>query len=370
MKIAIVINTSWNIYNFRKGLVQALLHRGDEVVAVAPHDKYTQKLLGWGCAYEPLDIKSSGMNPVEDLVLISQLRKILRKTKPDIVLTYTIKPNLYGSIAAGSLGIPCICNVSGLGTTFLWKGIVKKLAIALYDFSFRYNKWVFFQNADDQREFLKFIKLDSHKTSLLPGSGIDITSFVPIEADNLNGTVFIMISRLIIEKGVRDYIEAIRIMRTHSSHLEFYLVGELDETHARAIEKEELTQWVDEGIIKYVDHLADVRPLIAKAHVVVLPSYREGTPRTLLEGGAMGKALLASDVPGCREVVKEGYNGFLFKKQDPVSLAEKMKEYLRLNQEAKLEMGKNSRKWIEQTFDQRLVIDLYLSKIADLTHKV
>ena len=176
----------------------------------------------------------------------------------------------------------------------------------MYDFSFRYNKWVFFQNADDQGEFLKFIKLDSHKTSLLPGSGIDITSFVPIEANNLNGTVFIMISRLIIEKGVRDYLKFIRIII--ALHLEFYLVGELDKLASITSHQEELTQWVGQGIIKYVDHLADVRPLIAKAHVVVLPSYREGILRTLLEGGAMGKALLASDVPrmsrGCERRVQ------------------------------------------------------------------
>ena len=367
MKIAIVINTSWNIFNFRKGLVQALIQRGDEVVAVAPYDNYTDQLIAWGCVFEPIKIEGTGMNPAKDLLLLARLRKILRKTQPEIVLTYTIKPNLYGSIAAGSLGIPCICNVSGLGTTFLWTGIVRSLAIALYNFGFRYNKWVFFQNEDDQREFLSLIRLDRLKTSLLPGSGIDTHSFLPKQSNVKGKTVFLMISRLIIEKGVHDYIEAIRLMKSNSEELDFYLVGGLDEAHARSIKGEELEQWVDEGLIKYIDHLSDVRPLIEQAHVVVLPSYREGTPRTLLEGGAMGKVLLASDVPGCREVVKDGYNGFLFEKQNPESLAGTMRKYLSLSAEVKLEMAKNSRDWIEQTFDQQLVIDIYLDKIEDLT---
>ncbi len=367
MKIAIVINTSWNIYNFRKGLVQALLKRGDEVIAIAPKDEYSEKLIGWGCQYEPLEMEGTGMNPVKDLFLLSALRKILKKIRPDVVLTYTIKPNLYGSIASGTLNIPCICNVSGLGTTFLWTGIVRALAVRLYNFSFRYNKWVFFQNAEDSHDFLKIIKLDPAKTSLLPGSGIDISAFTPTKSSVQGKTVFLMISRLIIEKGVRDYIEAIRLVKKQMDNIEFQLVGALDEAHARSISANELKEWIDEGLIVYTDHISDVRPVLAQAHVVVLPSYREGTPRTLLEGGAMAKVLLASNVPGCREVVKNGYNGFLFDPQNPQDLADKMLDYLNLNEEVKNEMASNSRVWIEKTFNEQIVIDLYLEKIQQLT---
>lgn len=367
MKIAIVINTSWNIYNFRQGLVQALLKRGDEVVAIAPPDAYVDQLLAWGCTYHPVRMDGTGTNPVKDLLIIFRLRKIIKRTKPDVVLTYTIKPNLYGSIASGSLNIPCICNVSGLGTTFLWTGLMRTVAVKLYNFSFKYNKWVFFQNHEDRQDFLKITNLDFKKTSLLPGSGINIEKFSPARSTGTDKTVFLMISRLIIEKGVRDYIEAIRIIKPKYDNLEFHLLGGLDEGHARSISKSELDGWIDQQLVIYTDHQSDIRTLMSRADVVVLPSYREGTPRTLLEGGAMGKVLLASNVPGCREVVKDGYNGFLFEPQNPQDLAQKIEDYLLLSSQDQNTMGINSRKWVESTFDEQIVINAYFEKINQVT---
>jgi glycosyltransferase involved in cell wall biosynthesis len=366
VKVAIVINTSWNIYNFRKGIVQALLDRGDEVVAIAPHDEYSDELKKWGCEYIPIEMTGTGMNPFKDFLLMIKIRQAMKRAKVDAVLTYTIKPNLYGSIAAGTLGIPCICNVSGLGTTFLWTGMVRNLAIQLYNFAFRFNKWVFFQNEEDQIEFLSLIKLNPKKTSLLPGSGINTSQFVVTPVPSGDKIVFMMIARLIIEKGVRDYIEAIRILKLTNKNLEFHLIGSLDETHARSIKKEELESWINEGLIIYTDHLSDVRPAIANAHVIVLPSYREGTPRTLLEGGAMGKVLLATDVPGCRQVVLNGVNGFLFKLKNPKDLAAKMKLYLSLSNSEREEMSRKSRERIETVYDESRVVELYLQKLNEL----
>lgn len=366
MKVAIIINTSWNIYNFRKGLIQFLLDRGDEVVTIAPRDEYTKKLVAIGCEFVPMEMSGTGMNVFSDIGLFFSLKKILKEVRPSIILTYTIKPNIYGSIAAGQLNIPSICNVSGLGTVFLRKRILRMIATQLYTFSFRFNKWVFFQNDEDRDDFLFHVKMNAHKTSLLPGSGINISEFEYSSYRQNEKTVFLMISRLIVEKGVRDYIDAIKIIKKSRIDVIFRLVGNLDSTHKRSITREELDSWIKEGLIEYQEHLPDVRKEIALANVVVLPSYREGTPRTLLEGGALGRALLASDVPGCRHVVKHGENGFLFEAKNPTSLVEAIKCYLNLSDESKLKMSLESRKIVEKKFDERIVIEKYNRKIEEL----
>lgn len=365
MKIAIIINTSWNIYNFRRGLVRCFLDRGDEVIAIAPGDAYSKKLQDLGCRLIDLPMSASGMNPFTDFVLLLKLRGILKEERPDVVLTYTIKPNIYGSLAAGWLGIPCICNVSGLGTTFLWKGWVKKMATTLYSFTFRFNSWVFFQNTDDGEEFGRFVRIDMSKTSLLPGSGVDVDYFKPGSPPENSIPVFLMISRLLVEKGIYDFIEAIRILRRKGRKAEFHLIGGLDEEHSRAVSRSELEEWIEEGLISYQEHIEDVRVAIVKADVVVLPSYREGTPRTLLEAGAMGKPLIATDVPGCNHVLIDGYNGFLCKVKNPNDLAAKMSLFLSLNDEEQFQMAQNARQSIVERFDERLVIKLYSDKIDE-----
>lgn len=363
MKVAIMINTSWNIYNFRRGLINFLLERGDEVLAIAPKDDYTQKLEELGCSFRHLDMSASGMNPVTDLGLMIAMRRILRGERPDVLLTYTIKPNIYGSLVTSGLKIPCICNVSGLGTVFLWKGTVKKIAVGLYKRAFKKNSWIFFQNDEDRKDFLEFIPISESKTSLLPGSGINTTHFQPLQVDPNAEPVFTMIGRLIVEKGVYDFIEAIRLVKKKKPQTHFRLIGELDETHSRSIKREELDGWIEEGLIEYVPHLSDVRDAIATSDVIVLPSYREGTPRTLLEAGAMGKPMIATDVPGCRHVVEDGENGFLCKLQSPKDLSAKMLLFLSLSEEEKRLLANNSRKRIVEKFDERLVIDEYIRLI-------
>ena len=366
MKVAIMINTSWNIFNFRKGLVQAFLDRGDEVVAIAPPDNYSNRLTELGCSYRPLEINASGMNPVIDFGLILTMRRILKDEQPDVLLTYTIKPNIYGSLASHGLHIPCICNVSGLGTVFLWKGAVKKLAVRLYKYSFRRTSWVFFQNDEDRTDFINLIPIPLNKTSLLPGSGINTEHFKPIAVEPNEQPVFTMIGRLIVEKGVYDFIEAIRLVKKRKPNTRFRLIGEFDPSHARSIKKEELDSWIAEELIDYVPHLTDVRDALATSDVVVLPSYREGTPRTLLEAGAMAKPMIATDVPGCRHVVKDGDNGFLCKVQSPKDLAAKMLLFLALSSQEREQMAITSRKMIVDKFDEQIVIDHYLKLIDDL----
>lgn len=308
----------------------------------------------------------SGMNPIQDMVLTRRLFHILKKERPDVVLTFTIKPNIYGSLVADWLGIPCICNVSGLGTVFLWKGYVKKLAISLYTFAFRFSSWIFFQNNEDRDDFLSAVTIKSSKTSLLPGSGIDVERFRPVKANKGDKPVFLMIARLLVEKGVYDYIEAIKILKSKGVDAVFQLIGTLDGSHSRSIAGSDLEKWISTGLIEYMEHIEDIRPVIAGVDAVVLPSYREGTPRTLLEAGAMGKALIATNVPGCKHVVLDGKNGFLCKLKNPKDLAAKMQLYLSLSGAEKSEMSENARQSIVDRFDQNLVIEQYIYKINQL----
>ncbi|MEQ8239802.1 MAG: glycosyltransferase family 4 protein [Cyclobacteriaceae bacterium] len=368
MKVAIIINTSWNIYNFRRGIIEHYLGLGDEVLAIGPRDEYSQKLEDLGCQYFELPMSGSGMNPLKDLILLYQHWNLLRKIRPDVVLTYTIKPNIYGSIASGWLGIPCICNVSGLGTVFLWKGWVKKVASALYTYAFKKNSWVFFQNEDDRIQFLEAVNLDRNKTGILPGSGINIERFAYSKPEFSETPIFLMIARLLIDKGVYEYAEAAEKYLSDGRKGIFWLIGEKDPEHKRSIDLAKLSQWEKAGTLKYFEKVEDVREIILKSEVVVLPSYREGTPRTLLEGAAMGRALIATDVPGCREVVEHNKNGFLCSVKSGKSLYEALSLYADLAQSKRIELSKYSRIKVEKEFDENIVITRYAEKIGELTN--
>ena len=369
MKVAIIINTSWNIYNFRRGIIEHYLSLGDEVFAIGPRDEYSQKLEDFGCRYFELPMSGSGMNPLKDLILLYKHWNLLRVIRPDVVLTYTIKPNIYGSIACGWLSIPCICNVSGLGTVFLWKGWVKKVASTLYNYAFKKNSWVFFQNKDDRIQFLEAVDLDRRKTGLLPGSGINIKRFTYSKPEFSEIPVFLMIARLLIDKGVYEYAEAAEKYLKQGHRGVFWLIGEKDPEHKRSIDLDKLAQWEQAGTLKYFEKVEDVREIILKSEVVVLPSYREGTPRTLLEGAAMGRALIATDVPGCREVVENEKNGFLCKVKSGESLYEAISYYADLTLEQKMKLSQNSRLKVEKEFDENIVIKLYTEKINELVNK-
>ncbi len=366
MRIAISINRSWNIYNFRSGLVKALIAEGHEVVAIAPKDKYSKLLMKMGCRFFPLEVENTGSNPVKDLSLYLEYLKIYKKIEPDIVLQYTIKPNIYGTMAAKRLEIPVINNVSGLGTVFLNNGLVSLVAQLLYKVAFRNTDLVFFQNEDDRSEFLKKIRLPHLQTDLLPGSGINLSDFAPQPSLNGSSFTFLMISRIIKDKGVYEYVNMARKARESGIQATFQLLGEMDTKHRRGIQMEEMQAWQEEGIIQYLGATDDVSAVIKEANCVVLPSYREGTPKTLLEGAAMGKPLIATDVAGCRQVVQEGENGFLCKVKDEQSLFDAVDKMYKLTPGQQEQMGQKGRQYIEKNYDEKLVIDKYLYWIDKL----
>ena len=366
MKVAITLNTSWNIHNFRMSLIQALKKEGHEVIAIAPHDEYTSKIIEAGCEFEDVTMDSRGANQIRDLGLTLELYGIYKRVKPDVILHYTIKPNIYGTLAASLLGIPVINNVSGLGTIFLNEDWISKIALTLYRFSFRFPKKVFFQNQEDYQLFMDKQLIQKNICEVIPGSGIDLNEFIPKKKkDKLEGEAFefLMISRLIIDKGIREYVAAAAILQERGMNAKFNLLGKLDELHSRGISVEELNFWIKEGFINYLGSTDDVRPFIHKSDCVVLPSYREGTPRTLLEAAACAKPIVASNVPGCNNIVDDKLNGLLCKVKDEDHLALKMKEMYYLTPELRDEMGVKGREIVERRFDHKLVIERYLKAI-------
>ena len=364
MRIAIVLNTSWNIYNFRLNLLKSLQKEGHEVHAVAPEDDYTSYLIEEGLIYHPVKMDSRGANPIKDFALILELRGIYRRIRPDVVLHFTIKPNIYGTLAAASLGIPVINNVCGLGTVFLKKGLISKVAVLLYKMSFRFANKVFFQNSDDLELFINKKLVRKDQADLVPGSGIDLSRFTPVPLQSGKPFTFLMISRLISDKGIMEYVKAVEQLRKEGIPARFQLLGAMDPRHKRGIPKAIIQQWIDAGTIEYLGTTQDVRHFIQQADCVVLPSYREGTPRTLLEAASMGRPLIATAAPGCRQVVEHGKNGLLCKIKSAEDLAEKMRTMAGFPESKLQELSLNARKKVEQEFDESLVISKYLRTLS------
>lgn len=367
MKIAIVLNTSWNIFNFRMNLIKALIAEGHEVHTIAPNDEHTPLLIQAGCIHHNVRMDSRGANPIKDSALVLELLLIYRKISPSVILHYTIKPNVYGTLAAAMLRIPVINNVCGLGTVFLKHNLMSVIAILLYRISFRFARKVFFQNADDLKLFIERKLVTPQQADLVPGSGVDLQKFAPMEFTRNEQFTFLMISRLITDKGVMEYVDAVRSLKRKGVNARFQILGAKDPQHKRGIKNEVIDGWIESGVIEYLGTANDVRPHIEKADCIVLPSYREGTPRTLLEAAASCKPIVATDVPGCNHVVVDGFNGLLCKLKDADELAEKMERMAGLSDEELITFGKNGRAKVEAEYDEALVIRKYLSEIVTLS---
>lgn len=368
-RVVISTNASWNVVNFRRGLVEALQKDGFSITVFAPADEYTPRLRDMNVEHYPITMNRKGVSPVEDLKLLRDYYAGLRDVKPVAYLGYTAKPNVYGSIAARALGIPVINNVAGLGTAFIKGGIFAKTMSHLYRFGFGRSATVFFQNSDDLDMFIKGRIVRPSQVRLLPGSGIDLKRFsakpVVSARQTRGGLVFLLVGRMLWDKGIGEYVEAARIVKAQWPHARFQLLGFLDAENRSAISRSDVEGWVREGLIEYLGHADDVRPYIAAADCVVLPSYREGLPRVLLEASAMSKPLIATDVPGCRHVVDDGSNGFLCEVRSSHSLSEAIQRMLRLEPEDLFAMGLAARLKVECEFDEQIVIDSYLTAIKD-----
>jgi glycosyltransferase involved in cell wall biosynthesis len=366
MKVAIVLNTSWNIYNFRMNLVRSLQAEGHEIHTIAPNDDYTHYLTEAGCIHHSVKMDSRGANPVKDLALIFELYSIYKSVRPDVILHYTIKPNVYGSLAASFLKIPVVNNVCGLGTVFLKDDLLSSVAMFLYKISFKFPKKVFFQNPDDLKLFLDKKLVPANTVDLLPGSGIDLTRFKPMNFQRNQKFTFLLISRLITDKGILEYIDAVKKLKAEGLEARFQVLGAIDPKHKRGISREVIQEWINSGTIEYLGTTKDVRHFIELADCVVLPSYREGTPRTLLEAASSSKPIVATNVPGCNQVVEDKFNGLLCNMKDSDDLADKMRSMANFDDETLKAMGVNGRRKIEAEYDESIVIDKYLHTLKEL----
>jgi glycosyltransferase involved in cell wall biosynthesis len=358
-KIIVIGNYTPMLINFRGPLLKKMAENGHEVLACAPDASLDiqGKLKAFGVAYRDILIDRTSLNPVRDIYTVFRLISLFRKEKPDVILSYTIKPVIYGSLAGRIAGVPRIFSIiTGLGYAFsdggLKEWLVGAVARFLYRLSLGANRRVFFQNPDDRDIFIRLGLLRGFEQSaLINGSGVDVKFFQP--APFPEKVSFLLIARLIKDKGIFEYVKAARIVKARYPQARFRLVGWIDEG-PQEISRTDLDSWVKEGVIEYLGRLDNVRPAIADASVYVLPSYHEGTPRTVLEAMAMGRPVITTDAPGCRETVQEGRNGFLVPVRNAEVLAERMERFIK-HPELIARMGKESRRIAVEKYDVRKV---------------
>ena len=362
-KVILVSRCAWTLYNFRAGLMRALQHKGATVIGGGAADgSFEAKITALGVPFVPLPVDKKGTNVRADIALFWSLYRWYRREKPDVVHHFTIKPVIYGSIAARLARVPRIVNtVTGLGYVFMEDHIawLRRFVEQQYKVALTCAHFTFFQNRDDLELFQKRCLVKPHKTGLLPGSGVDCSLFtpsstVPVQPDR--PLTFLLMARLLREKGVYEFVEAARLIKRDLPHVQFHLLGDRDERNPTVISHRALDLWQAEGVVAWLGAVTDVRPVIAQADVVVLPSYREGIPRSLLEAAAMGKPLITTDAVGCRDVVEEGVNGLRVPVQDAPALARAMVRMME-DPAMRQRMGKAGRTKVEREFDERLVIE-------------
>ncbi|WP_250452090.1 glycosyltransferase family 4 protein [Caballeronia sp. ATUFL_M2_KS44] len=368
LRIALVCNTAWAIYTYRRGVLRMLTQQGAQVTIIAPRDRTFEPLIEMGCRCVELPVASKGTNPREDLKTMMALYREYRATRPHLVFHYTIKPNIYGSLAAMLARVPSIAVTTGLGYVFIQKSRTAQVAKRLYRFAFRFPREVWFLNRDDHQAFVdENLLAHPDRARRLHGEGVDLDEFALEPLPRREDFVFILIGRLLWDKGVAEYVEAARRLRQRYPHARFQLLGPVGVDNPSAISRTDVEQWERENIVEYLGEANDVRPLVAAADCVVLPSYREGVPRTLMEASAMGRPIVATDVPGCREVVEHGVNGLLCEVKSADSLTEQLERMMTLPMEAREAMALRGREKVAHEFDEKNVVERYKSTIHAIT---
>lgn len=367
-KILFCDNVLWGLVNFRGSVIRHFVQQGDEVVLVAPQDDESiMKVdIPEGVRYIPVRLNRCSRNPFTDLIYCAHLYRIYRKEHPDYIFHYTIKPNVYGSIAARLAGINCTGMVAGLGYGLLGDGMLSRLLAVMYRYAFKYVSSIFVLNQFNYQYLLDHKFCTSAQLRLFKGGeGVDLNAYPYVREESGSPVVFLMVGRVLYDKGYREYVQAAKIVKQQYPDVRCQLLGMLDETYPAHVDEEELKRDVEEGTIEYLASTNDVMQYLGRSGVVVvLPSYFEGLSRSLMEACAVGRPIIATDIPGCRETVDEGKNGFLVKVKDSSSLAEGMLRYLSLSDAEKQAFSRHSRKKAEETFDVRQVIKEYEKDLA------
>ena len=369
MKILILSNSCWNIFNFRYPLIKNFIKKKYEIYIIAPEDKYLQKLTYLGIKVIPNQLNPSGLNPISEFRTLFKYFIKIKKNKPDLILTFTIKPNIYSAIVARLLKIDSINNITGLGTVFIKTTFITTIVKLLYRVSLACSTHVFFQNSEDQNYFLSEGLVPVNESSVIPGSGVDTDKFTPVDVSNDGIFRFLLVGRVIQDKGIFEYIDAAYILKNKYSNIEFELLGELDSINLTAISKKKIHEFHDNSVINYLGKTDNVREQLANADCVVLPSYREGSPRSLMEASSMAVPIITTDVVGCRQVIDDGITGLLCRVKDSSDLALKMEVMLNMSKNDRKKMGRLGREKMLKEFDESIVISRYMHTINNILSK-
>lgn len=360
-KAAIVANSCWNIYQFRLNIIEKFRDEGWELYVIAPVDefiRYREKFPG--LKHIPLKrLSRKGTNPIKDLALLIELISIYRKLRPDLIIHYTHKPNIFGGFAAGLLGLPSAAVITGLGYAFLHKGVINSVTQFLYSLASRIHKIIVFENEDDKRLFTKLNLSSEEKSHAINGCGVDVHHYSPSKNDVISreGLRFCFVGRLLYDKGIREFVEAAKSLKSKGLDCEFIVIGSLDQGNPSKIKRQDLIDWVEQGILKYYGFLEDPRDLLKSISCVVVPSYREGMSRAVLEAMSMEIPVITSNVPGCRQAVKDGVNGFLIEPGNAKSLEEAMETFALMDCEKRRLMGEKGRLIAIEKFNSEKIAD-------------
>ncbi|WP_116472421.1 glycosyltransferase family 4 protein [Zobellella maritima] len=363
--ITLSANTSWYLYNFRASTIRRLQAEGYRVVCLSPMDDYSQRLESdLGCCWYPLAMDNQGSNPVRDLGLVYRLWCYYRRERPVAALHFTIKNNVYGTWAARAAGVPALNNVSGLGTAFIRTGPVAAIVRMLYKTSQPLAQRVFCQNEEDHQLLVDKRLVPRQRLELLPGSGVNLERFHPNKRRGHDGPFrFLYAGRMLADKGLHELIEAVRGINARGQVCSLWLCGFADVSNVSAISESQLEQWAKEPGIEWLGPTDAMEEVLAQVDAMVLPSYREGMPRSVLEAGAMGLPVVTTNVPGCRNVVSDGVNGLLCEARNSRSLQQAMQKMLNMNAEERQRLADNGRRLVEEKFDENLVVEATLRAI-------
>lgn len=360
-KVLFLANHDMVIYNFRRELVERLLAEGYEVVISSPYGDRIDLLVEMGCKYIEVKMDRHGKNPMDELKLLAYYKELISTVKPLIIFSYTIKPNLYGALAAAACKVPIVTNITGLGTAVENAGLMAKAVVALYKIAFRKVQTVFMQNTENRRFFIDN-RIAVDKLKLLPGSGVNLERFHVLEYPEDKRLEFVFISRIMKEKGIDQYLEMAKYIRGKYPQTRFHICGFCEDDY-----EDTLKQYESEGIITYHGLIMDVREVLAYTHCTIHPTYYpEGLSNTLLESAASGRPIITTNRPGCREVIEDGVNGYLVKEQDSKDLIEKVEKFIALKHEEKNQMGLAGRAKVEKEFDRQIVVEAYMREIETL----
>jgi glycosyltransferase involved in cell wall biosynthesis len=360
MKILVLANFGMGLYNFRKELLEELIKQKYEVFVSLPNDEYVPKLKALGCKFINTPVSRRGTNPLTDLKLFMKYKKIIKSVKPDVVLTYTIKPNVYGGLACRLANVPIIANITGLGTAVENGGVLQKITLFLYKVALKKAKCIFFQNKENE-EILTKKEIINGNHKVIPGSGVNLSHYTLLDYPSDDNINFLFISRVMKEKGIDQYLDAATFIKGKYPNTVFHIVGFCEDAY-----EQKLYEMQEKGIIKYHGKQSDVRVIHKTSHCTIHPTYYpEGMSNVLLESAASGRPIITTDRSGCREIIDDGVNGFIVKEKNSKDLIEKIERFLKLDYESKKQMGYSGRKKVEREFDRQIVVNTYINTIKD-----